>query len=391
LALAALALNLSLIQSASAWYFTNTGSLNTPREFHTATLLSNGKVLVAGGRNNLVFSPAPSCMIPPPAHGGNTGSLGTARLQHTATLLPNGRVLVAAGNVNGGGITNSAELYDPATGVWARLAHCCRALRPHGDVARWRPGAGRWRCHFRQLAYGSELYDPAPAGTWATNGVLNTGRSYHTATLLANGKVLVVAALAATSSPLRVRELYDPANGTWTNTGSLNIARWKHTATLLPNGQVAGRRRAERQRHSLQRACQRGAVRPNTGHWTVTNSLTETRSSQTATLLPDGTVLVADGAGTNLNPAPCFMTRKWKLDDSHQFTNTWRTDHTATLLANGQVLFAGGETTNGTQRFQRGTFRFSQWSVDKHWPAEQCTRISHGNVAIRRESLGNWG
>src|SRR6266478_2389514 len=91
LALAAFALNLSVIQSASAWYFTNTGSLNIPREFHTATLLSNGKVLVAGGRNNLVLLSSTELYDPATGAWSNTGSLVTARLEHTATLLTNGR------------------------------------------------------------------------------------------------------------------------------------------------------------------------------------------------------------------------------------------------------------------------------------------------------------
>src|SRR5207244_774652 len=118
----------------------------------------------------------------------------TARAFHTETLLPNGKVLVAGGSSDGftSGLLASAELYDPAT------------------------------------------------GTWTATGSLTTGRFQHTATLLPNGKVLVVCGTNNSGSGLLASaELYDPVSGTWTATGSLtNPAqdRFAHTATLLPNG-----------------------------------------------------------------------------------------------------------------------------------------------------------
>ena len=98
-----------------------------------------------------------------------TGNLGTARSGHTATLLPNGKVLVA------GGGTNTAELYNPAT------------------------------------------------GTWSPTGSLGITRSLHTATLLSNGKVLVVGGMQTGNIFLTSAELYDPVTGTWSPTGSLFI------------------------------------------------------------------------------------------------------------------------------------------------------------------------
>src|SRR2546423_9243572 len=85
----------------------------------------------------------------------------------------------------------------------------------------------------------AELYDPA-TGTWSPAGSFDTGRVFHTATLLADGKVLVAAGRGRDSGfiELASAELYDPATGTWSATGSLSTARYDHTATLMPNGIV---------------------------------------------------------------------------------------------------------------------------------------------------------
>jgi hypothetical protein len=169
--------------------WTLTGSLNTARGFHTATLLPNDMVLVAGGFG--VSSDLASAEVYDPASGtwAATGSLNTVREAHTATLLPNGKVLVAAG-FDGVAQSSSAELYDPAS------------------------------------------------GTWTATGSLNTARWVHTATLLPNGMALVAGGQGSGFNTIDSAELYDPASGIWTTTGNLNAARYDHTATLLANGMV---------------------------------------------------------------------------------------------------------------------------------------------------------
>src|SRR5262249_29483655 len=140
-----------------------TGRLANGRESHTATLLPNGKVLVAGG----VFgsSLASAELYDPASRTWTvTGSLANRRGFHTATVLPSGTVLVARGSATDafGGTLASAELYDPAT------------------------------------------------GTWTATGSLNTARFYHTATLLPSGKVLAAAGEDSNFSTLASAELYDP-------------------------------------------------------------------------------------------------------------------------------------------------------------------------------------
>src|SRR6267143_974733 len=133
----------------------------------------------------------------------NTGSLGSARRNHTATLLPNGKVLVAGGFDNSGNGLASAELYDPASGTWsaagslttARYSHTATLL-PNGKVL----VAGGLDSSNNASA-SAELYDPA-SGSWSATGSLGTARENHTATLLPNGKVLVAGGVGSSGGYL---------------------------------------------------------------------------------------------------------------------------------------------------------------------------------------------
>jgi WD40 repeat protein len=221
--------------------------MGTPRGNHTATLLLNGKVLVAGGFNRNTGSAVSTTELYDPATGTwtTTGSLAIARNFHTATLLLNGKVLVTGGAPDAAGYSSlsSTELYDPNTGSWtaigsmslARQAHTATLL-PNGRVL---VAGGADVGYFNS---GAELFNPV-AGTWTVTGSMGSTRGIHTATLLPDGKVLAAGgnhnSLAApTIVASSSTELYDPATGTWTASGSLNAPRSTHVATLLPNGKV---------------------------------------------------------------------------------------------------------------------------------------------------------
>jgi hypothetical protein len=317
--------------------FSRTGDLTTARAYHTATLLPSGKVLVTGGDKLVeggdiedfwetaeLYDPATGIWTP-------TGSMMEKRAYHTATLLPSGKVLVVGGyngTLNGGSnFLGSAELYDPATGHWspvpgslatARWNHTATLLA-NGKVLVAGGGGGDGAA----LA-SAELYDPA-TGYWTpTTNMLTVPRQYHTAAVLPNGKVLVAGGSGDTST-----ELYDPATGLWAATGSMSVASYGPTMTLLPNGKllaVGGTTATYRSNAEL--------YDQGTGTWLVTASAS-LHSSPTATLLPNGQVLLAGYFPELYDPA----SGTWALT-SGPVGERW--SHTATLLPDGQVLIAAG-------------------------------------------------
>ena len=185
-----LLLGASLKVEAQTWSFT--GNMGPQRAFHSATVLNNGEVLVAGGRNRITYGLATAELFNPGTGTfTSTGNLNTGRANFSATLLNTGKVLVAGGDeyvfMSTGTVhicLSSAELYDPVTGTFT----------PTGSMLAERCGYS------------------APG---------------FTATLLENGQVLIAGG-SNPSSFVAAAELYDPSSGTFSLTGSLNTPRVDH-------------------------------------------------------------------------------------------------------------------------------------------------------------------
>jgi N-acetylneuraminic acid mutarotase len=217
--------------------------MHTARYQHTATLSQNGEVLVAGGYNANETNPyLTSADLYNPATGTwtTTGSMQTARIYHTMNLLNNGQVLVAGGyNVSPTtiNILASAELYNPATGLWTQTGNLQTPTTGAASVllasSQVLVAAGE---NYNNSLTTAELFNPT-SGTWTLTGSLHAARNQNTATLLANGQVLVAGGQNGTSF-VAAAELYNPTTATWTTTGSLNTPRVEDTATLLQSGQV---------------------------------------------------------------------------------------------------------------------------------------------------------
>ena len=320
------------------------GSLVTAREFHTATLLSNGKVLVAGGYTGGESPTLSSAELYDPTidSWSATGSLIFPRYNHTATLLPNGKVLVTGGLGSGGMPIGFTELYDPVSNSWSmtgsllqqRAAHTATLLT-NGKVLVAGGNAGTL----------AELFDPA-TGVWSPAGNMSTARLGHTATLLPNGKVLVAGGYVNSSnSYFSSAELYDPESNSWSSASSMATARMSHTATLTASGNVfvAGGMNGS------------GVVSSDeiydlaTNFWTVVGTVSASFPyiNFTATLLPNGSVLLAGGSSSMLTGEPVSNASMTVYDpDTNSLGSGWlsiaRYGHTATLLPSGKVLIVGG-------------------------------------------------
>jgi outer membrane protein assembly factor BamB len=266
-------------------------SMITGREYHTATLLPDGRVLVAGGYSRAILDQrrpiAPELYDPGTGTWTSTGSMVQSRYDHTATLLPDGKVLVAGGARFPDEALDSAELYDPASGTWTITGKMVTPRR--GSAMLLRDG--------KVLVEGRgsiELYDPRN-GTWTVAERMIAGREFRTATLLLDGRVLVTGT-GGLGDP--AAELYDPGTGAWTATGNtVGSRRFAATATLLADGRVlvAGGigTQVDNANASLASA---ELYDPSTGTWTATASMATARAYHTATLLFDGRVLVVGGS-----------------------------------------------------------------------------------------------
>ncbi len=295
-----------------------------------------------------------------------TGSMAAPLICSTVTPLPNGTILIAGGD-NANGPTTAAEIYNPSSGEFTpvgamNVAHGCfstAALLNDGTVliaggsgnttAELYISSGPSSGSFSLYTPPTPLQPQNPNGT--KMGPMTAVRYHATATLLQNGTVLIAGGDTGNNAGMATAEIYNPATGTFTATGNMTTPRTTQTATRLPNGTVliAGGQHNISGQVVLNTAeiYTPSTTNPLTGTFTAVGNLTTTRCQQTATLLTNGTVLIAGGentSGATLSSAEIY-TPSTATSGSFAATgsmNSARVNHTAILLADGTVLVTGG-------------------------------------------------
>jgi hypothetical protein len=346
--------------------FTTTGDMITARQGHSATLLFNGRVLIVGGDKTgtaEVYDPAAGTFMPTGNGTTGHGALGNPINQRsTATLLPDGRVLIAGGG--------KSEVYDPATGSFTTTGNTLigeseftATLLTNGKVLFTGGTNGFDYCSDVAIAADPQLYDPTTgvfslAGPYADLHVYTapdgfsagtSGLTYAATTSLSDGKVLILSEPSA--------ELYDPATNTFSVTGSMvaidQAGIWGkptsidyRTATLMKNQKVLVAGGWPAYYDTSDDPISRVELYDPVGTFSGTASMHVARAGHTATLMPDGTVLITGGLfgayfydatalGELYNPyAGAFSTQI--------YMNAARSSHQATLLLDGRVLVTGG-------------------------------------------------
>jgi hypothetical protein len=274
------------------------------------------------------------------------GSLAEPRLEHTTTLLPSGNVLVTGGTgcPSGLGSKATAELYDPATRTWSPVAAMSHGREGHtatllGNGKVLVVGGMRFPVAIADTA---ELYDPA-TNSWTSVPGLSTARWYHTATLLSDGKVLVAGGTSNGSSVPTLTEIYDPVTNTWASTTPMNAGRKFHTSTRLQDGRVLVAGGWDLNGQSTRSV---DIYDPTTNAWSVGPPMLTRRYFHHAQRLGDGRLMVIGGFDSNAAVRTLASTEIYD-----PVTNGWsagalmktpRYQFISTALADGDILVAGG-------------------------------------------------
>jgi hypothetical protein len=336
-----------------------TVSMSSPRSYATANLLFTGQVLVAGG---LEFSPFQSqqttdLYIP----NTNTFSaspplMNVPRAHAASAQLDNGQILIAGGvNIEPSTNTNTIDVFNPLTNTFAAPMPVMSTNRDRLTVTLLAGGNALIGGGFVTVnsTNSTDLYETTP-NSFATSPVMNFARRDASATLLPSGEVLIAGGHSVLGTAVATTELYDPISVTFAPaaaTARMNVARAYAASTLLPNGKlliVGGSNSTTSNSITFLKSTELYDSATNTfAPAAATPVMNSARQGASATLLPNGKVLIAGGyngkylATTEIyDPTSNTVTAGPNMNNAREW-------HTATLLPNGKVLLAGGHGSSG--------------------------------------------
>lgn len=324
--------------------------MKSRRERFTTVHLSDGRLMAVGGRaiglqaQSGNYNETAELFDPAKTEWVFTGDMNEQRRSPGLFALPDGKVMVVGGLSGQREPLESSEIWDPATGEWTFGPPMSR---PHDlmgtavlDDGRFMMIGGTSKDEnglLISLNAETEAYDPA-SGTWAELAPMLDKRASHTATVLGDGRVLVVGGGKTDGPYLKTTEIYDPATDAWAAAAPLARGRAFHTATLLDDGRVlvVGGKGKIRQAEVYD---------PETDAWALAGETTDARSEHAATLLSNGTVLVTGGTGY-LVTSELFdpVAGTWTVGES---LGTGRYKHGAVQLEDGRTLIMGGTSKDG--------------------------------------------
>jgi hypothetical protein len=333
--------------------FTDSGaSLSAARIGHRVTTLADNRVLITGGRTTATGASVSTAELFYPGIGqttfgavAGTGSMGSPRAYHSQTRLQDDRVLAAGGFDASGSPLTSIEVYNPVGGTWSTLPVSLAAARARhtavllasGDVlfAGGVDGSGN-------ALLSAEIYHVDTNTVTTVPGGMAAGRHSVSGALLPDARVLIPGGKNTAGSPLSSTEIYDPVANSFSAGNPMAAARAEHSVSSTVDGRVivtggVGLNTIE-------------VFNPRTGGWSsVGPTMSSARAGHVGVIMGDGNIVVAGGSnGANVvGSADLFSPSSLLFDVPNGGMKTARRDAASTILNNGRVLIVGGEDNAG--------------------------------------------
>ncbi|HVZ74983.1 MAG TPA: kelch repeat-containing protein [Polyangia bacterium] len=342
--------------------WSTTGSMASARAYHTATYIpSTAKILVVGGIGT-AGTPIATAELYNQTSGtwaatDSVPTTGTGRAYHTAVVLNDGTVFVAGGYRDGTNVTNTSAIYTPSTGHWTNKAQLTTARGRHaatvlttGEVVVTGGLSGS------TTITAVEVYRPtgANANTWfQANSPTSARRASHQSVRMQSGDVMIIGGRDGTTT-LDTVYSYNLAANAWTARGTLSAARVGHTATIMSNGYVLVAGGGPYNSTTVYATCD--LYNPTTNLWKPTADMISARTGHAATLNWDDSIIVSGGIGPGSSALAIKGAERFKsafetwMEEPSLLTA--RAFHTATPTpSSGTIIAAGGITKTSSPTY----------------------------------------